>query len=102
MKKMFELKDYDTFVRELNENRNQRKSAIENAVNKIKEKYGDNARDFIAAVSKDGVDDVKDFIEKTVQPIERLNPRELNPNYDNILLGLVCWIMLELRLKKEE
>ena len=62
MKKMFELKDYDTFVRELNENRNQKKSAVENAVNKIKEKYGDNARDFIAAVSKDGVDDVKDFI----------------------------------------
>lgn len=102
MKKMFELKDYDTFVRELNENRNQKKSAVENAVNKIKEKYGDNARDFIAAVSKDGVDDVKDFISKTVQPIERLNPRELNPDYDNILLGLVCWIMLELRLKKEE
>lgn len=99
---MFELKDYDTFVRELNENRNQKKSAVENAVNKIKEKYGDNARDFIAAVSKDGVDDVKDFIAKTVQPIERLNPRELNPDYDNILLGLVCWIMLELRLKKEE
>ena len=102
MKKMFELKDYDTFVRELNENRNQKKSAVENAVNKIKEKYGDNARDFIAAVSKDGVDDVKDFISKTVQPIERLNPRELNPDYDNILLGLVCWIMLELQLKKEK
>lgn len=102
MKKMFELKDYDTFVRELNENRNQKKSAVASAVDKIKEKYGDNARDFIAAVSKDGVDDVKDFISKTVQPIERLNPRELNPDYDNILLGLVCWIMLELRLKKEE
>lgn len=99
---MFELKDYDTFVRELNENRNQKKSAVASAVDKIKEKYGDNARDFIAAVSKDGVDDVKDFISKTVQPIERLNPRELNPDYDNILLGLVCWIMLELRLKKEE
>ena len=41
MKKMFELKDYDTFVRELNENRSQKKSAVENAVNKIKEKYGD-------------------------------------------------------------
>lgn len=100
MKKLFEFKDFDTFVRELNENRNQKKSAVENAVNKIKEKYGDNAKDFIAAVSKDGVDDVKDFIAKTVQPIERLNPRELNPDYDNILLGLVCWITLELQLEK--
>ena len=102
MKKLFEFKDFDTFVRELNENRNQKKSAVENAVNKIKEKYGDNAKDFIAAVSKDGVDDVKDFIAKTVQPIERLNPRELNPDYDNILLGLVCWITLELQLEKNK
>lgn len=99
---MFELKDYDTFVRELNENRSQKKSAVENAVNKIKEKYGDNARDFIAAVNKEGVDSVKDFIAKTVQPIERLNPRELNPDYDNILSGLVCWIVLELQLNKDK
>ena len=102
MKKMFELKDYDTFVRELNENRSQKKSAVENAVNKIKEKYGDNARDFIAAVNKEGVDSVKDFIAKNVQPIERLNPRELNPDYDNILSGLVCWIVLELQLNKDK
>ena len=102
MKKMFELKDYDTFVRELNENRSQKKSAVENAVNKIKEKYGDNARDFIAAVNKEGVDSVKDFIAKTVQPIERLNPRELNPDYNNILSGLVCWIVLELQLNKDK
>ena len=99
---MFELKDYDTFVRELNENRSQKKSAVENAVNKIKEKYGDNARDFIAAVNKEGVDSVKDFIAKNVQPIERLNPRELNPDYDNILSGLVCWIVLELQLNKDK
>ena len=102
MKKLFELKDYDTFVKELNENRSQKKSAVENAVNKIKEKYGDNARDFIAAVNKEGVDSVKDFIAKTGQPIERLNPRELNPDYDNILSGLVCWIVLELQLNKDK
>ena len=102
MKKLFELKDYDSFVKELNENRSQKKSAVENAVNKIKEKYGDNARDFIAAVNKEGVDSVKEFIAKTVQPIERLNPRELNPDYDNILSGLVCWIVLELQLNKDK
>ena len=102
MKNLFELKDYDTFVKELNENRSQKKSAVENAVNKIKEKYGDNARDFIATVNKEGVDRVKDFIAKTVQPIERLNPRELNPDYDNILSGLVCWIVLELQLNKDK
>ena len=102
MKQLFELKDYDTFVKELNENRSQKKSAVASAVEKIKEKYEDNARDFIAAVSKEGVEGVKDFISKTVQPIERLNPRELNPDYDNILLGLVCWIMLELQLNKDK
>ena len=68
----------------------------------IKEKYGDNARDFIAAVNKEGVDSFKDFIAKIVQPIERLNPRELNPDYDNILSGLVCWIVLELQLNKDK
>ena len=103
MKELFKLKDYDTFVKELYESRIQKKSSVvKTAVDKIKEKYGDNARDFIAAVSKDGVDDVKDFIAKTVQPIERLNPRELNPDYDNILLGLVCWITLELQLEKNK
>lgn len=103
MKELFKLKDYDTFVKELYESRIQKKSsAVKTAVDKIKENYGDNARDFIAAVSKDGVDSVKAFIVKAVQPIDRLNPRELNPDYDNILLGLVCWIMLELQLNKDK
>ena len=87
MKKIFELKDFDTFVKELYESRIQKKSDVASAVEKIKEKYGDNARDFIA---------------KIVQPIERLNPRELNPDYDNILSGLVCLIMLELQLNKDK
>lgn len=68
MKKIFELKDFDTFVKELYESRIQKKSDVASAVEKIKEKYGDNARDFIA---------------KIVQPIDRLNPRELNPDYDS-------------------
>lgn len=79
-----------------------KKSDVASAVEKIKEKYGDNARDFIAAVNKEGVDSFKDFIAKIVQPIERLNPRELNPDYDNILSGLVCWIVLELQLNKDK
>jgi hypothetical protein len=102
MKKIFELKDFDTFVKELYESRTQKKSDVASAVEKIKEKYGDNARDFIAAVNKEGVDSFKDFIAKIVQPIDRLNPRELNPDYDNILLGLVCLIMLELQPNKDK
>lgn len=102
MQKIVELKDYDTFVKELNENCTQKKNDVAAAVDKIKKKYGETARDFIAAVSKEGVDAVKDFIVQTVQPIDRFKTRELNPDYDNILTGLVSWIMLELQLKKDK
>lgn len=103
MKKLFELKDYDTFVKELNENRSQKKSAIEIAVDKIKERYGQNASDFIAAVQKTGVDKLKDFVVKYVKPeIDLTTTKDLNPDYDGILNGLVCWIMLEMQLEKDK
>lgn len=102
MKKLFELKDFETFVKEINENHAQKRTTAANAVKKIKEKYGETAREFIAAVNEKGVDDLKDFIVQTVQPIDRINPRELNTDYDNILKGLVSWIMLELQLEKDK
>lgn len=103
MKDLIKLKDFDTFVLELNENHTQKKSTIETAVNKIKERFGQNASDFIAAVKKTGVDKVKDFIVHSVIPeIDRNNTKELDADYDGILTGLVSWIMLELQLEKDK
>ena len=103
MKEMIKLKDFDTFVLELNENHAQKKNVVAAAVDKIKERYGKNAKDFIAAVQKTGADKVKDFIEHSVLPeIDRSKTIELDADYDGILTGLVCWIMLELQLEKEK
>ena len=103
MKEMLKLKDFDTFVLGLNENHAQKKSTIETAVKKIKERFGQNASDFIAAVKKTGVDKVKDFIVHSVIPeIDRSKTIELDADYNGILTGLVCWIILELQLEKEK
>ena len=103
MKDLIKLKDFDTFVQGLNENHTQKKSAIETAVDKIKQRYGQNACDFIAAVQKTGVDKLKDFVVKYVKPeIDLTTTKDLNPDYDGILTGLVCWIMLEMQLEKDK
>lgn len=103
MKKMIKLKDFDTFVQGLNESHIQKQNAIEAAVGKIKERYGENPKDFIAAVQKTGVEKVKDFVVKSVKPeIDFSKTQDINPNYDGILTGLVTWIMLELQLQKGE
>lgn len=103
MKELNKLKDFDAFVLELNENHTQKKSTVANAVDKIKERYGQNASDFIAAVKKTGVDKVKDFIVHSVIPeIDRSKTKELDADYDGVLTGLVSWILLELQLQKEK
>lgn len=103
MKEMIKLKDFDTFVAGLNESRTQKKNTIASAVEKIKERYGENATDFIAAVKKTGVDKVKDFIVHSVIPeIDRSKTKELDADYDGILTGLVSWILLEMQLEKEK
>lgn len=103
MKDLIKLKDFDTFVQGLNENHTQKKSAIETAVDKIKQRYGQNASDFIASVKKTGTDKVKDFIVHSVIPeIDRSKTIELEADYDGILTGLVCWLLLELQLEKEK
>ena len=80
-----------------------KKNVVATAVDKIKERYGENAKDFIAAVQKTGVDKVKDFIVHSVLPeIDRSKTNELDADYDGILTGLVSWIMLELQLKKDK
>ena len=103
MKDLIKLKDFDSFVLGLNENHAQKKNVVAAAVDKIKERYGENAKDFIAAVKKTGVDKVKDFIVHSVIPeIDRSKTKEFDADYDGILTGLVSWIMLELQLEKEK
>lgn len=103
MNEMLKLKDFDTFVLGLNENHAQKKNVVASAVDKIKERYGQNASDFITAVKKTGVDKVKDFIVHSVIPeIDRSKTKELDADYDGILTGLVSWVMLELQLEKEK
>ena len=103
MKEMIKLKDFDTFIQGLNENHAQKKNVVAAAVDKIKERYGQNASDFIAAVKKTGVDKVKDFIVHSVIPeIDRSKTKELDADYDGILTGMVCWILLELQLEKDK
>lgn len=103
MKEMLKLKDFDTFVLGLNENHAQKKNVVAAAVDKIKERYGQNASDFIASVKKTGTDKVKDFIVHSVIPeIDRSKTIELDADYDGILTGLVCWLLLELQLEKDK
>ena len=103
MKEMLKLKDFDTFVQGLNENHAQKKNFVAAAVDKIKERFGQNASDFIAAIKKTGVDKVKDFIVHSVIPeIDRSKTIELEADYDGILTGLVSWILIELQLQKEK
>ena len=103
MKELIKLKDFDTFIQGLNENHAQKKNDVAAAVDKIKERYGENAKDFIAAVKKTGVDKVKDFIVHSVIPeIDRSKTKELDADYDGILKGLVSWIMLEMQLEKDK
>ena len=110
MEKIPLLKDFTTFVKGLNEDCTQRKSAIATAVSKIKDKYGQNATEFIASAKKNGVDTIKDFIITTVEPnIDRIQSQEkLQTNdmysfdYDALLEGLVSWTIVELQLIKND
>ena len=105
MQKLVELKDFDSFISERKQTSVKRDSFIEKAVSKIKKEYGLTATDFIAATRKRGVDDVQDFIAKTVEPfIDENGGEELFYDYDSLLSGLVSWILFttELKLDKKQ
>ena len=94
MQKLVELKDFDSFILERKENNAKRDSFVEKAISKIKKEYGLTATDFIAATRKRGVDEVQDFIAKTVEPfIDENGGEELFYDYDSLLSGLVSWIL---------
>lgn len=103
MQKLVELKDFDSFISERKQTSVKRDSFIEKAVSKIKKEYGLTATDFITATRKRGVDEVQDFIAKTVEPfIDENGGEELYYDYDNLLAGLVSWILFETELKLDK
>ena len=103
MQKIVELKDFDSFILERKENNAKRDSFVEKAISKIKKEYGLTATDFIAATRKRGVDEVQDFIAKTVEPfIDENGGEELFYDYDSLLSGLVSWILFTTELKLDK
>lgn len=103
MQKLVELKDFDSFILERKENNAKRDSFVEKAISKIKKEYGLTATDFIAATRKRGVDEVQDFIAKTVEPfIDENGGEELFYDYDSLLSGLVSWILFTTELKLDK
>ena len=52
MKKLFEFKDFDSFVQGINENCTQRNSAISTAVSKLKDEFGDTKEKFLKISEK--------------------------------------------------
>lgn len=103
MQKLVELKDFDSFILEKKENNAKRDSFVEKAISKIKKEYGLTATDFIAATRKRGVDEVQDFIAKTVEPfIDENGGEELFYDYDSLLSGLVSWILFTTELKLDK
>ena len=103
MQKLVELKDFDSFILERKENNAKRDSFVEKAISKIKKEYGLTATDFIAATRKRGVDEVQDFIAKTVEPfIDENGGEELFYDYDSLLSGLFSWILFTTELKLDK
>ena len=102
IKKITEFKNFETFIKEMNENHTQKKSVVESIVKEIKEKYGQTAKEFISTVNEKGVDDLKDFIKQAVKPIDSTETKTLIADYENILLGLVSWVLLEMQLEKDK
>ena len=102
MKEITEFKKFEAFIKEMNENLKQKKTFVEDIVEKIKERYGKTAKEFISTVNEKGVEDLKDFIEQTVKPIDRIETKTLIADYENILSGLVSWVILEMQLKKDK
>lgn len=91
----------------------QRNAAISTAVSRLKEKFGDTKEKFLEYAKESGVDEIKDFILKTLEPyVERIESQEKLQNngrptfdYDGMLAGLVSWILVEIevgRMKKSK
>ena len=110
MKKIPDIMDFESFLLEKKTANTQREDTIADAVKKIKDEYGHNTTEFIASAQKKGVDAIKDFISKIVEPyIDRIQSQNelplngrFNLDYDGLLSGLVSWIIVELQLTKKD
>lgn len=86
----------------------QRTSAITTAVSKIKEEFGDTKEKFLKSAREKGVDEIKDFIVKTLGLyIERVEGEEKVKtgekfilDYDELLKGLASWMLVELEINQ--
>ena len=98
--------NFEQFI--LEESCTQRTSAISTAVSKIKEEFGDTKEKFLKSAEEKGVDDIKDFIVKTLEPyVERVEGQEKVQtgekfllDFDELLSGLASWMLVELEIGK--
>lgn len=104
MQKLVELKDFDSFLLERKENTVKRDAFIEKVVSNIKKKFGLSATDFITSAKQKGVDEIQDFIIRTVEPYVEKNEGgegEFFYDYDGLLSGLVSWVLFTMELKTD-
>ncbi len=104
MSKINKINNFETFIR-LNES-SARKLAIQTAVDKLKERFGNTNDKFVESVKEKGVDEIKDYIIKILVPfLKQIKAEEKMPNgllkfdYDGLLSGLVCWCLVDLELQ---
>ena len=104
MSKINKINNFETFIR-LNES-SARKLAIQTAVSKLKERFGDTNDKFVESVKEKGVDEVKDYVVKILVPfLKQIKAEEKEPNgllkfdYDGLLAGLVSWSLVDLELQ---
>ena len=98
--------NFEQFI--LEESCTQRTSAISTAVSKIKEEFGDTKEKFLKSAEEKGVDDIKDFIVKTLEPyVERVEGQEKVQtgekfllDFDELLSGLASWMLVEIEINK--
>ncbi|MBO7321997.1 MAG: hypothetical protein J6U51_00215 [Bacteroidales bacterium] len=98
--------NFEQFI--LEESCTQRNSAISTAISKIKEEFGDTKEKFLKSAEEKGVDDIKDFIVKTLEPyVERVEGQEKVQtgerfilDFDELLSGLASWMLVELEIGK--
>ena len=98
--------NFEQFI--LEESCTQRTSAISTAVSKIKEEFGDTKEKFLKSAEEKGVDDIKDFIVKTLEPyVERVEGQEKVQtgekfilDFDELLSGLASWKLVEIEINQ--
>lgn len=103
---MEKLLKFENFI--LEEGCTQRNAAISTAVSKIKEEFGDTKEKFLEEAQKRGVDEIKDFIVKTLEPyVEGIEGQEILQtkgkfrfDFDGLLSGLVSWMLVEIELDR--